>query len=73
MLPWLCLALAAYAAMIAATGGYEFHFAGIRLRSHSWVRPAAVAGFVAIVWAIRARTRVLWAASRAWAVLESLT
>jgi hypothetical protein len=71
VLPWLCLALAAYAATIAATGGYEFHFAGIRLRSHSWARPALAAAFIGVVWAIRARAQVLSAASRAWSALES--
>ena len=73
MLPWLCLSLAAYAAMIAVTGGYEIDLAGIRLRSHSWGRPALAAAVAAAVWAILERGRVLSAATTAWSALESTT
>ena len=71
LLPWLCLTLAAYAATIAVTGGYEVNLAGIRLRSHSWARPALAAAVVAVVWTILARVRVLSAATTAWSLLDS--
>jgi hypothetical protein len=69
--PWLLagtLMAAAYTVVIAATGGFSLEVAGVRLRSHSWMRPAVLAGTGALVLAFltRARLRILWAqASRA--------
>jgi hypothetical protein len=63
---WL-LALAAvamaYALAIAITGGFTLQVGGIRLRSHSWMRPAlfAIAAGVAVSVLARARVAAMWA------------
>ena len=36
-------AIAVYALGVAWTGGFDARIAGVRLRSHSWIRPAMVA------------------------------
>lgn len=59
-IPWaiaLVGATAVYAAVVAVTGGFKLAVAGVRFRSQSWERPAAVAviGAIAIVIATRAR------------------
>ena len=60
-----------YALTIAVTGGFNFQIAGVRVRSHSWVRPAllALAGVAMLAFLIRARIPALFA--RLSRVLES--
>jgi hypothetical protein len=69
--PWLAAAIAlagVYAIAVAWTGGFTLRLGGVRLRSHSWFRPALVAfagGFV-LVYAAQAQVIALIAsASRA--------
>ena len=62
---WLVAAVTiamGYALAIALTGGFTVQVAGLRLRSHSWVRPAllASAGAVALAFAARARVVAMW-------------
>ena len=71
---WLLAAvtiLAAYALALAWSGGFTFRLAGIPIRSHSWERPALLAGLGAIVLALTARDKVAAISARAWRVLES--
>ena len=71
---WLLAAvtiLAAYALALAWSGGFTFRLAGIPIRSHSWERPALLAGLGAIVLALTARDKVAAISARAWCVLES--
>ncbi len=63
-------ALALYAAAVALTGGFELRVAGVRLRSHAWVRPALAAAFLAAVFGVLARRRVAAASSRSWQMLD---
>jgi dolichyl-phosphate-mannose-protein mannosyltransferase len=64
-------ALAVYAAALAATGGFTVNLAGLRLRSHSWERPAllALVGVALLVGLARAQVAALFA--RAWSTAES--
>jgi dolichyl-phosphate-mannose-protein mannosyltransferase len=50
-------ALAVVAVALALTGGFDVRLAGVRIRAHSWVRPAipALAGAVLLVWLGRVR------------------
>ena len=50
--------LGLYAAAVAVTGGFDVRLAGLRLRSHDWVRPLAASGvaIAAAVWLDRRRT-----------------
>ena len=62
---WLVAAVTivmGYALAIALTGGFTVQVAGLRLRSHSWVRPAllATAGAVALALMARARVVAMW-------------
>jgi 4-amino-4-deoxy-L-arabinose transferase-like glycosyltransferase len=60
-----------YAVTIAVTGGFNFQIAGIRLRSHSWVRPALLALAGAGVLALVIRERLPAASAHVSRVLES--
>src|SRR4051812_25988689 len=68
-LAWLLagtLAAAAYAVLVASTGGFDGHLGGIRVRSRDWSRPAAAAA-VGAAWLVYATRRPLAARSaRAW-------
>jgi 4-amino-4-deoxy-L-arabinose transferase-like glycosyltransferase len=73
-LPWgiaLVGATTVYAIALALTGGFRISVAGVRLSSHSWERPAAVAAIGAIALVIATRAQIV-ATSRTLAVgLES--
>lgn len=59
---WLVAAVTivmGYALAIALTGGFTVQVAGLRLRSHSWVRPALLASAGAVALALMARARVV--------------
>ena len=70
-MPWLTVATASavvYAAAVAWSGGFTLHVGAIRMRSHSWIRPAllAVAGAAVLVYYERSRvTALVTAAARA--------
>lgn len=63
--------LGAYAAFVAVSGGFDIHIAGVRLRSHAWIRPALPAAVLAAAWVVAARRGIAAAAARAWTVLDS--
>ena len=62
----LTAAAAALTVAVWWTGGFSVRIAGIRVRSHSWVRPAivALAGAALLIWL--ARARIAGALARAW-------
>jgi hypothetical protein len=72
---WL-LAVTAAAAIFAAavwwTGGFSVRIAGIRVRSHSWVRPAIIALVGVALLVGLARRRVITALVHAWNAVETL-
>ena len=68
---WAAVLLAAYALLIAATGGFTFRLAGVRVRSHSWLRPAAAAAVLAAISGVVARRAVARWLAAAWTVLDS--
>ncbi len=61
----------AYAVAVALTGGFKISLAGVRLRSHSWQRPAAVAAMGAVIVAVAARAWIAAASARLASVLEA--
>jgi hypothetical protein len=63
------LAAAAYALAVAWTGGFDLRLAGIRVRSHDWVRPACVAVAGALWLAAAWRRRLSILSTRAWNVV----
>jgi hypothetical protein len=65
------LAFGAYAAVIAMTAGFEVRLGGVRLRSHSWLRPALPALALALIWVALERDRVATALARCWLDLET--
>ena len=71
---WLMAATAAvatFAAAVAWTGGFEARIGGIRLRSHSWVRPAVLAAAGAgLLAAVERRQLAEWFV-RVWSAAES--
>jgi hypothetical protein len=75
-LAWLLagtLAAAAYAALVASTGGFDGHLGGIRVRSRDWSRPAAAAA-IGAAWLVYATRRPLAARSaRAWHRADTIT
>ena len=64
-------ATAAYAIVVWFTGGFRISVAGLRLSSHSWQRPAAVAGMGLALLAISARARIAAALRRLAGILDS--
>ena len=73
---WLAVAVAIaalYAMAVALTGGFSVRIAGVRLRSHSWMRPALLAIAGALVLAAVARARIAAASAAAWRVADSPT
>jgi Dolichyl-phosphate-mannose-protein mannosyltransferase len=62
-----------YAALVTLTGGFEFRLAGVRVRSHSWARPAVAAGILVALWMLTARTRLAAASVRIWPAVDSTT
>ncbi|MEO8078354.1 MAG: hypothetical protein ABI818_18650, partial [Acidobacteriota bacterium] len=64
-------ALAVYAAAVAWTGGYDLRLGGLRLRSHSWWRPALVSGALAALLIGLARKQVAYALALSWAAVDS--
>jgi hypothetical protein len=62
---------AAYASAVALTGGFKINIAGLRFSSHTWERPALIAGLGAIVLAGLARARIAAVSIRLAAILES--
>jgi hypothetical protein len=74
-IPWLVAATAAAAVFAVAiwwTGGFSVRIAGVRVRSHSWVRPAIVASIGAALLILLARRRLDTAVVHAWSAAESL-
>ena len=73
-LAWLLagtIAAAAYALLVASTGGFDGHLGGIRLRSRDWARPAAVAA-IGAAWLVYATRRPLAARTvRAWHLADT--
>src|SRR6478672_13385504 len=73
-LAWLLagtIAAAAYALLVASTGGFDGHLGGIRLRSRDWARPAAVAA-IGAAWLVHATRRPLAARTvRAWHLADT--
>jgi hypothetical protein len=65
------VALGVYAAAIAMTGGFDVRLAGVRLRSHSWVRPALPALVFALIFVGIARERVASTLAACWQALET--
>lgn len=64
-------AIAVYALGVAWTGGFDARIAGVRLRSHSWIRPAMVAAAgVALLIGI-ARPQIAALLGRGWSAAES--
>lgn len=62
---------AAYAALVAMTGGFKVSVAGLRFSSQSWHRPALVAAIGAVVLAVTARARIAAGSIRLASALES--
>lgn len=62
--------LAAYALVIALTGGFDLRLAGLRIRSHQWARPlvAAALALAAAVWVNRRRVKDTF--STVWRVAD---
>lgn len=60
-----------YALAVAFTGGFDLRIAGVRLRSHSWVRPAVLAIAGAAVLSAVARARIAAISAGAWRVVDS--
>src|SRR3954470_22288924 len=48
------LIVSGYALAVALTGGFTFTVGSTRLRSHSWVRPAVLAGALLLILGARA-------------------
>src|SRR4051812_46545328 len=75
-LAWLLagtLAAAAYAVLVASTGGFDGRVGGIRLRSRDWARPAAAA-VIGAAWLVYATRRSLALRSaQAWRHVDSIT
>jgi len=65
------VALGAYAAAIAVTGGFDVRLGGVRLRSHSWLRPALPALALALIFVGIARERVGSILAGCWHPLET--
>jgi hypothetical protein len=73
--PWLIAvtALAAiYAIAVAWSGGFTVRLGGVRMRSHSWLRPALVAVGGAAVLVYFARAQVTALVARASSALQSV-
>ncbi|HMF61527.1 MAG TPA: hypothetical protein VK595_14200, partial [Vicinamibacterales bacterium] len=66
----LTVAVAAYALVVAWTGGFDARLAGVRIRSRQWERPAliAVAGSAWLLYLVRRRTAVVFV--RVWHVTD---
>ena len=66
----LTVAVAAYALVVAWTGGFDARLAGVRIRSRQWERPAliAVAGSAWLLYLVRRRTAVVLV--RVWHVTD---
>ena len=62
----ITLAVAAYAVIVAWTGGFDARLAGVRIRSREWERPAliAAAGSAWLLWLVRRQAAV--ALVRVW-------
>jgi hypothetical protein len=60
------LAAAAYAAAVVWSGGFDVRLAGIRVRSHDWVRPALAAVAGASWLAVTRRRRLSTLSTYAW-------
>src|SRR5437762_11035064 len=72
--PWLAGATALagmYAAAVVWTGGFTLHVGPMRMRSHSWIRPAALTLTGAAVLGYFARTQVTALVTRASRALQS--
>jgi hypothetical protein len=65
--------LALYTAVVATTGGFEFRLSGVRLRSHSWIRPALAAAALAVLSGALAHRRVAALSRWTWRLLDSQT
>ena len=75
-LAWLLavtLAAAAYALLVAATGGFDARVAGIRVRSRDWARPAMVAAAGAAWIVYRARRPLGVRSAEAWRHADTIT
>jgi hypothetical protein len=73
---WLLAAIAigaVYAITVAFTGGFDLRIAGVRLRSHSWVRPAMLALAGAILLIAVARARIGAMSAETWRAVASPT
>ena len=71
---WLVAAVtvaALYTLTIALTGGFSIQVAGIRVRSHSWVRPGMVALACVAMLALTVRDRIPSISLHLSRVLES--
>lgn len=64
-------AVALYALAVALTGGFDVRVAGVRVRSHAWMRPAIVAAASAVLLISVARFRVAALLARAWTAAEA--
>ena len=62
--------IALYAVAVGLTGGFDVRIAGMRLRSHSWMRPALVAGAGILLLIRVARPMIAPMFARAWALAE---
>jgi hypothetical protein len=67
----LTAVVAVYALGVAWTGGFDTRIAGLRLSSHSWIRPAIVAAAGLAVLIGIARAQVASLLMRGWTALES--
>jgi hypothetical protein len=64
-------AIAVYALAVAWTGGLDVRIAGVRLRSHSWIRPAIVAAAGAALLIRLAGSQLATFLARGWSAAES--
>jgi hypothetical protein len=67
----LTLVLAVYALGVAVTGGFDMRVSGVRIRSRSWERPAALAALGAVLLLWQSRRQVGGAGERIWAEVET--
>jgi len=72
--PWLSAAaagLGGYALALWMAGGFDVSVGGMRVRSHDWTRPAALALASGAAAAWLSRRRLALATERAWPVIDS--
>ena len=68
---WTAAGLAALALLVAVTGGFQIRLAGVRVRSHSWSRPALLSAVLALLYVVAERRTIAANLSASWTVFDS--